>query len=209
MLQNRVDPLGRIIATSARGSWMGNRGVIHSEHKQIIRPFKHKAWIICKLEFKARKRIVMTPNRWTELFFLDEATALAAGHRPCFECRKDDAKRFKLCWIKGNPSYHFTLSTSINYIDEIIHGERIDKENKKVLHQRRLSDIPDGTFILMNDDPCLLSQGQLHRWTPFGYDDAKVVPGNPDLTILTPNSIVNAIREGYVPQMANMHSTPA
>jgi hypothetical protein len=201
MLQNRVDPRGRIITTSARGSWLGNRGVIHNEQKHIIREFKHKAWIICQLEFKGRKRVVMTPNRWTELFFLDEATALAAGHRPCFECRKEDAKRFKSCWINGNSLHHFTMSTSINRIDEVIHQERIDSWKKKVTHQRKLSDIPDGTFIRMNDHPYLLSNSRLHRWTPFGYEDSIAVPDNSMLTILTPNSIVNAIQAGYVPQI--------
>jgi hypothetical protein len=84
-MQNRVDPFGNIIETKARGSFMGNRGVIHNEQKQITHAFKHKAWITCVLDFKGRKRTVMTVDRWTELFFLDEATAFAAGHRPCFE----------------------------------------------------------------------------------------------------------------------------
>jgi hypothetical protein len=200
MLQNRVDPCGEIIATSARGLWMGNRGVIHDQHQQIIRPFKHKAWIICQLEFKGRKRTVMTPNRWTELFFRDEATAFAAGHRPCFECRKEDAKRFKLCWIKGNPR-GFTMMTSINEIDEIIHRERIDLEKKKVTHQRKISDIPDGTFILINGGPYLFYKNQLHRWTPFGYQESMSVPHTSMLTVLTPNSIVNAFVSGYAPQV--------
>jgi hypothetical protein len=201
MLQNRVDPCGEIIATSARGLWMGNRGVIHDQHQQIVRPFKHKAWIICQLEFKGRKRIVMTPNRWTELFFLDEATAFAAGHRPCFECRKEDAKRFKLCWIKGNPHHGFTMTTSINEIDEIIHRERIDLEKKKVTHQRKIADIPDGTFILINGDPYLFCKSQLRRWTPFGYQESMSVPHTSMLTVLTPNSIVNAFVSGYAPQI--------
>jgi hypothetical protein len=200
MLQNRVDPRGRIIETRARGLWMGNRGVIHNDQKQIVGEFKHKAWIICQLEFKGRRRVVMTPNRWTELFFLDEATALAAGHRPCFECRKEDAKRFKLCWIKGNPLHDFTMATSINHIDEVIHRERIDSGKKKVTHQRKLSDVPDGTFILMNDNPYLLNNDRLHRWTPFGYEDKIALPNTSTFTVLTPNSIVNAIQAGYVPQ---------
>jgi hypothetical protein len=201
MLQNRVDPTGRIIETSARGLWMGNRGVIHNEQKQIIREFKHKAWIICQLEFKGKRRVVMTPNRWTELFFVDEATALAAGHRPCFECRKEDAKRFKSCWVKGNPLHDFTKATSINQIDEVIHQERIDSEKKKITHQRNRPDIPNGTFILLNDDPHLLSNGKLHRWTPFGYEGGMALPDTSAFTVLTPNSIVNAIQAGYVPQV--------
>lgn len=200
MLQNRVDPFGKIIMTSARGSWMGNRGVIHNEHKQIIRPFKHKAWITCALEFKDRRRVVMRPDRWTELFFLDEATAFAAGHRPCFECRREDATRFKACWIAGNPSYGFTMKTSIHEIDNIIHQERIDRASEKVTHQRRTDDLPEGTFLSLNDQAYLLIQNKLHRWTPFGYEAPLDVPDASLLTVLTPRSIVNAFRSGYVPQ---------
>jgi hypothetical protein len=200
MLQNRVDPLGRFISTSARGSWMGNRGVIHKD-KQIVRAFKHKAWITCALEFKGKHRTVMMPDRWTELFFLDEATAFAAGHRPCFECRKDDAKRFKSCWIKGNPTHNFTMATSINQIDEIIHHERIDDNKEKVLHERMLVDIPEGTFILLNDEPYIFTQDKFHRWTPFGYENEIGIPEITTFAVLTPHSIVNALRAGYVPQI--------
>lgn len=200
MLQNRVDPKGEFIMTSARGAWMGNRGVIHKD-KQIVKAFKHKAWIICALEFKGRKRSVMMPDRWTELFFLDEATAFAAGHRPCFECRKEDAQRFKSCWISGNPQYHFDRKTSINLIDEVIHRERIDDDKKKITHQRISSDLPDGTFILIQEDTYVLNKERLHRWTPLGYTDTIAVP-NSLLTVLTPLSIVNAFRAGYAPQIS-------
>ena len=121
MLQNRVDPFGNIIKTKARGAWMDNRGILHNEEQQIIRPFKLKAWITCKLEFKGRKRQVMSPNRYTELFFLDEATSFAAGHRPCFECRRNDYHHFKSLWIKGNPEYHFNEKTSVKAMDDILH----------------------------------------------------------------------------------------
>jgi hypothetical protein len=181
---------------------MGNRGVIHNTEQQVTKLFANKAWIICKLEFKGRKRTVMTPNRWTELFFLDEATALSAGHRPCFECRRQDALHFKQCWIKGNPSYEFTAATSINRIDGIIHNERINGERKKVLHQRRLSDIPEGTFILINTEPWLYLNGKLHHWTPFGYEDCLDASQTSLLDVLTPGSIVNAFRAGYVPQIS-------
>lgn len=200
MLQNRVNPFGKYIKTTARGEWMGNRGVIHKD-KEITRVFKNKAWITCLLEFKGRKRAVMTPNRWTELFFLDEATSFAAGHRPCFECRKADAKRFKDCWIKANPEYHFNSKTSIKFIDEIIHRERIDREHKKITHYGRASELPEGTFIFMHDNSYVLKAGRLHRWTPFGYEDSITVPEDSTLAILTPRSIVNAFRAGYVPQI--------
>jgi hypothetical protein len=200
-MQNRVDPFGNIIETKARGSFMGNRGVIHNEQKQITHAFKHKAWITCVLDFKGRKRTVMTVDRWTELFFLDEATAFAAGHRPCFECRREDALRFKSFWIQGNPSYKFTMKTSIKEIDEVIHRERIDSELKKVTHHRLSSHIPEGTFIVMDSHPYLFSNGSLHRWTPVGYENSMVMPKASMVTVLTPNSIVNAFRAGFVPQL--------
>ena len=108
MLQNRVDPFGNLIKTPARGSWLGNRGIIHNHNQEVVRPFKLKAWITCTLEFRGRKRQVMAPDRYTELFFLDEATSFAAGHRPCFECRREDALRFKSYWLKGNPAIILT-----------------------------------------------------------------------------------------------------
>src|SRR3954469_22149992 len=135
MTQNRVNPFGKIFATSARGAWLGNRGQLHGKGKTILRPFKHQAWIICLLQFKNRRRQIMTPGLWTELFFMDEATAFAAGHRSCFECRRDDASHFKAAWLKGNPQYGFTIKTSINKIDEIIHAERIDSNGKKVTYE--------------------------------------------------------------------------
>src|ERR1700761_7186777 len=112
MLQNRVDPMGNIIRTSARGAWMGNRGLIHDEHQHVLRPFRLKAWLICVLQFRNRKRVVMSPGQYTELFFFDEATAFSAGHRPCFECRRSDALLFRSCWIKGNPEYGFQEKTA-------------------------------------------------------------------------------------------------
>lgn len=198
MLQNRVDPKGNFIRTSARGAWLGNRGVIHRD-KEIVRPFKHQAWIICVLEFKGRKRPVMAPDRWTELFFLDEATAFSAGHRPCFECRREDALRFKACWIKGNPEYGFTMKTPIGKIDAIIHADRIDAEKRKVTFQLLSSRIPDGTFVLMNEDAYLLRDGRLHQWNPEGYTNTIAIPESTKLIVLTPKSVVNAFRAGYVP----------
>jgi hypothetical protein len=198
MLQNRVDPAGNFIRASARGAWMGNRGVIH-RNKEIVKPFNHQAWIICALEFKGRKRKVMQPDRWTELFFLDEATAFSAGHRPCFECRREAALRFKSFWIKGNPQYGFTMKTPISQIDAIIHTERIDAEKRKVTYRTMSSDVPDGTFIQLNENPYLLRDQKLHRWSPSGYTETIAIPEGTKLTVLTPKSIVNAFRAGYVP----------
>jgi hypothetical protein len=200
-LQNRVDPQGNIITTSARGNWMGNRGQLHDKGKQILRPFKLKAWLICLLEFRGRQRQVMSPNFYTELFFMDEATAFAAGHRPCFECRRADYERFKTCWINGNPGYGFTAKIAVQKIDEILHTERFGTKGSKVTFEAELNDLPDGTFIQVNNEPYLITHAKIHRWTPFGYDKGTTfsLPGK--VTVLTPASTVNAFKAGYRPQM--------
>ena len=204
MLQNRVDPLGNIIWTSARGAWTGNRGVLHNEDRQIVRPFKLTAWITCRLEFKGWKRQVMTPNRWTELFFLDEATSFSAGHRPCFECRREDAVRFKSCWLKGNPEYNFTEKTSIRKIDEILHLERMDRDRSKVVFEEEPGRLPDGVFVLVENTPYLIVNGLGYLWTPSGYEKGVTFPAEGRLSVLTPKSFVNAFRAGYLPQIAKI-----
>jgi len=200
MLQNRVDPSGNIIKTPARGAWLGNRGVIH-EGKEIVRPFRLKAWIICMLEFRGRHREVMRPDRWTELFFLDEATAFSAGHRPCFQCRYADHQRFKIAWLAGNPEYGFDEKTSIHQIDDIIHSERIGKDRSKVTYTTDVTTLPDGTFVLIAEQPYLVAKGTVHLWTPFGYQRQISFPADKMVKVLTPKSIVNAFRGGYQPQI--------
>ena len=200
MLQNRVDPLGNLIRASARGAWIGNRGVLHNEQQEIVRPFKLQAWIICKLEFKGRKRPIMTPNHWTELFFLDEATAFAAGHRPCFECRTEAATHFKSSWIKGNPLYKFNMKTPIGEIDKILHKERRDGRGEKLTFGSNAANLPDGTFVTIDKMPYLLNEKQLFLWTPSGYKQHMAITAA-TLTVLTPRSVVEAFRAGYKPQM--------
>jgi len=201
MLQNRVDPFGVIIKTSARGAWMGNRGVLHNAGQEILRPFKLKAWITCLLEFNGKKRKVMAPDRYTELFFLDEATAFAAGHRPCFECRRMDFVRFKAFWLKGNPEYNFDERISIQEIDKILHEERIDRQRAKVTFTESHLTLPNGTFVLYEKFPFLILNGLILRWSPSGYEKGIPIPQVDPITVLTPRSIVNAFRAGYIPQM--------
>jgi len=201
MLQNRVDPQGNIIKTSARGVWLGNRGQLHGDTKTILRPFKLKAWLICVLEFKDRHRQVMAPNLYTELFFFDEATAFAAGHRPCFECRRDDANRFKVAWLKGNPEYGFDHKVLIGKIDEIIHQERIDKKGSKVTFEAAIEDLPDGVFIQIDGESYLFVDRIIRHWTPFGYEEGIQLLVPKKVTVLTPRSVVNAFCSGYRPQM--------
>jgi hypothetical protein len=202
MLQNRVNPHGDIIKTPARGAWLGNRGQLHNSGKTILRPFKHKAWIICLLQFKGRHRAVMAPNLWTELFFFDEATAFAAGHRPCFECRREDAKRFKAAWLSGNREYNFLDNVPIGKIDEILHRERIGKDNCKITYEADINDLPDGTFIEIAGEAYIIANEHIYKWTPAGYSEERAYPQNEKVRVLTPHSAVNAFRCGYRPQMA-------
>lgn len=202
MLQNRVDPSGNIIKTPARGAWMGNRGVLHNDKKEIVRSYKLYPWITCLLQFKGWHREVMSPNRYTELFFMDEATAFSAGHRPCAECRRDDHKRFKNFWLKGNPEYGFDDKTSIGKIDAIIHSERIAADKSKVTYEESLKNLPDGAFVLYHDQPYLLCGNKRYLWTPAGYDKAIGLPVMDTIPVLTPRSIVNAFHAGYIPQMS-------
>jgi hypothetical protein len=202
MLQNRVDPFGNIIMTKARGAWMGNRGILHNDEQEVLRPYKLNAWITCKLEFKGRRREVMAPKRYTELFFLDEATSFAAGHRPCFECRRNDYNRFKTLWLKGNPQYNFDEKTTIKEIDDILHQERMDDNNTKVTYEENIDAIPNGTFVLIDNKPYLVFGKNIYLWTPFGYEKGMALPNAEKLTVLTPRSVVNTFRAGYLPQIA-------
>ncbi len=194
--------MGNIIDTTARGAWMGNRGQLHDDTRMILRPFKLKAWLTCVLQFKERKRAVMSPRLYTELFFLDEATAFAAGHRPCFECRREDHYHFKMYWLKGNPEYGFTKNTSINEIDAILHTERINSRGNKVTWLDNIDNLPAGTFIFMNGESFLIAGNHLHHWTPFGYDRNISLPKDTTVPVLTPRSVVNTFSAGYIPQIA-------
>jgi len=144
----------------------------------------------------------MTPARWTELFFLDEATSFAAGHRPCFECRRQDALRFKSSWLRGNPEYNFDEKSPIRDIDKILHKERIDRNKSKITFEERPDKIPNGTFISFNGQAFLVVDRQIFLWSPAGYEKGMVLPDADKLTVLTPRSIVNTFRSGYRPQMA-------
>ena len=201
MLQNRVNPFGQIIKTANRGSWLGNRGVIHSSDKEIVRQFKIKAWITCALAFKGRHREIMQPERWTELFFLDEATAFAAGHRPCFQCRYADHQRFKMFWLKGNPAYGFDMKTPVAKIDDVLHAERIAADKAKVVYEDRLDVLPNGTFISHRGEAYLVKGRQLYLWTPAGYEKPVPFPDTDKISVLTPKSFVNMFAAGYMPHM--------
>lgn len=171
-----------MIATSARGMYMGNRGRLHDDQRRIVRAANSMLWIICLLDFKGRHRGVMTPGRYTELFFLDEAVALAAGHRPCAECRRSDYRAYlEAVRISGAPELNDRLRESRD-ADRII---------------RDVDALPDGVFVVVDDESRLKCQGALHRWTPAGYVDP--VPVSGVAPVVTPDLSVTALRNGYRP----------
>src|SRR5580765_1248427 len=148
-LRNRVTPFGEIVAVPGRGTLMGNRGVLHNPQREIVRDSATKRWIACRLEFKGRHRELMQPNRWTELFFLDEAAAFAAGHRPCAECRHMDYVRFKLAWEQANGSGAW----SADAMDERLHRERRLGPSRKRTYQAELDGLPDASYIGLDAQP--------------------------------------------------------
>ena len=203
-LQNRVNPFSTLISTPERGAWTGNRGVIHNERKEIIKNHAVKYWITCALKYKNAQRSVMSPNRWTELFFLDEATAFAAGHRPCGFCRHPDFKRFKDLWLTANgEQYGLTSKTKMDIIDAIIHQERLDKNGLKKTFKSTLTALPDGTFITLDemDKAYLWYQQNLYEWSFSGYTKVSPFDKNREVTVLTPLSYVAVFKAGYVPEV--------
>src|SRR5450756_530256 len=194
-LQNRVTPSGDIIATPHRGLFTGNRGIIHDPAtKTLTRRWANQAWLVCVCEFKGRRREVMGGRSWTELFFLDEATALAAGHRPCFYCRRDDSNRFRAAWEQGNG-----VSTVLaRDIDTVLHRERLDGRVKR-LHPlpMPLQQLPDGAMVRAERESYLVMRGKALLWSPSGY--RKPDRAIADASLLTPPSTLNAIIAGYRP----------
>jgi hypothetical protein len=203
--QNRVTPFGEIIVTPARGTLMGNRGCLHNDRQQIIRSHHLKRWIICVLQFKDRHREVMTPGQYTELFFLDEATALAAGHRPCAECSRPRFEMFRALWAQANPELANGSKPLALVIDDALHQERIDSAQQKITYTEKLGALPDGSFVALDDNqPYLLSNGFLLAWQPAGYGQRLAQPSDRIVRVLTPRSIVRTLAKGY---RAEMHPT--
>ncbi len=196
--QNRVTPFSTLIATPARGTLTGNRGCLHDDHGQIRRSYQGQRWIICLLEFKGRKRAIMQPNHYTELFFLDEATALAAGHRPCAECQRDRFNLFREFWAQGNPELVNTIRPTAAVIDAVLHHERttIDLEQRGL--RQPISDLPDGVFVADEEQTAyLVLDHQLRQWKPEGYQQPAKDLSDSLLRVLTPTSIVRALSAGY------------
>ncbi|HEV2955970.1 MAG TPA: hypothetical protein VGX95_07615 [Xanthobacteraceae bacterium] len=197
-LQNRVDPFGEFCAVPARGLFFGNRGGrIHRDDRTLSRRrWTSRAWICCRLAFKGRHREVWG-NGYTELFFLDEPTALAAGHRPCFECRRGDAVAFAAAWARAHA---LSAAPRAGEMDEVLHAQRLDGREKR-RHRAALDALPDGAMIVLeNDEPLALRGDALLPWSFAGYGPARPRPRGIEVDLVTPPAVVAVLSAGYRPQ---------
>jgi hypothetical protein len=193
-LQNRVTPLGELVAHPARGLVYGNRGCLHDAHGRIRRAYAVRRWIACRLEFKGWHRgPLLQPGRFTELFFLDEATAFAAGHRPCALCRRQDYDRFM----------ELVGGTGADAIDDRLHAERL-RGRERLLHDAALDELPDGAFVLHDGAPRLVLGDRLLGWSPAGYTAALPRPAG-RARLITPPSLVAVLRAGWAGAVPLLH----
>lgn len=201
-LQNRVTPLGQLLDTPERGLVYGNRGCLHDAVGRIRRPYAVRRWISCRLEFRGRRRTpLLQPGRFTELFFLDEATAFAAGHRPCAECRRGDYDRFSALWRQLHPE-----DRGADAIDLTLHGERW-REGRQRRHRTAYGELPNGSFVLRDSAPWLVQGAALVRWTPGGYTEAVRRPVRETATVLTPPTLRAVLASGWDAEIPLLHPT--
>lgn len=201
-LQNRVTPRGEIVAHPARGGFMGNRGGrMHDEAKRLgTRRWATRAWIICVLEFRGRHREVMAPRRYTELFFLDEAVAIAAGHRPCAECRRQAFNRWRDAFRAGNG---LAEPPRAGDMDRRLHIERlVPKTREKAVWTANVGELPDGAFVELDGVAHLVFGDALLPWSFEGYGVRRPRPRAGQVTVLTPQSSVATLGAGYRPEIA-------
>ncbi len=194
--QNRVTPFGDIVAIPQRGIFTGNRGIIHDPATRTLlsRRWASKAWLICRCDYKGRRRDVMAGRSWTELYFLDEAVALSAGHRPCFLCRREAAESFRAAWAAAK-EMEKPLAAAM---DTALHRERMMAGRKRVhTGPESISGLPDGAVVAISGAAYTIAAGQAFRWTENGYDPARRIHHADGL--LTPPSTVLALRAGYRP----------
>jgi hypothetical protein len=193
-LRNRVTPLNDIIADPARGLVYGNRGCLHDDDGAIRRRYATRRWIACRLRFKDwRRHPLRQPGKFTELFFLDEATAFAAGHRPCALCRREDYDRFTAIWDDLHPGQR-----GADAIDAELHVERFDAAARAQRHhEASIDDLPDGAFVLRDGEPWVVRGGELLRWSPAGYAARIARPRRTTATAITPPSLVGVLRTGW------------
>lgn len=191
--RNRVTPHGELIAVPDRGLFWGNRGRLHDPAGNVVRYSTGKAWAICVLEFKGRRRRQWAPGRLTELYFLDEATGLAAGHRPCGECRYRDYQAFKAAYGRAHPDDEPTAHA----MDARLHVDRLSGPRVRRTYPARLGDLPNGTMIELAGEPWLIWQHELLAWSPGGYVDRQPRRSAAEVTVVTPRATVATLAAGY------------
>ncbi|WP_254054600.1 hypothetical protein [Roseovarius sp. EL26] len=190
-------PTGEFHAVSARGTMMGNRGILHDDQKRLGRArWTHQAWVTCVLTFKGRHREVMGPRKYTELFFLDEAVALAAGHRPCGECRRAEYLKFRGCWDTAHGP-----AQDLKSIDRHMHQDRVSRTRAQIRHSASLNTLPDGTFILYDMQPHLVWGPDLLCYTPERYSNRFKRPSIDEATVMTPRATLAVLHAGYRPAL--------
>ncbi|MBN3757769.1 hypothetical protein G3N95_32940 [Paraburkholderia sp. Tr-20389] len=205
-LPNGVDPAGVIHPVCASAGWMGNRGLLHDQDAQIVRAWRLKAWITCRLSYKGwSRKPLMKPGRYTELFFLDEATALSAGHRPCAMCRRADYLAFKAQWLMANA---FETDMLAEELDGRLHEERTHRGSSEGWRQP-LGMLPSGVMVVSHDVACLWNGESLRAWSSTGYG-VRCIPDDlrTKVNLLTPPSIVDTIRLGYPVQVHSSARNP-
>jgi hypothetical protein len=201
-LQNRVTPLSELVAHPGRGLVYGNRGCLHDDNGRIRRRYAGKRWIACRLQFRGwLRRPLLQPGRFTELFFLDEATAFAAGHRPCALCRREDYDRFGALWRDVHPGL-----AGADAIDAQLHVERLDSTARTQRHhEEAFDDLPDGALVLRHGQPWLVRGVHLMRWTPAGYTEAGPRPAREQARVVTPPSLLEVLRSDWQPSVPLLH----
>ncbi|MEX0650874.1 MAG: hypothetical protein WD186_02465 [Actinomycetota bacterium] len=210
-LQNRVSPFSELVAVPARGLVYGNRGCLHDESGRIRRRSNGKRWIACRLSFKDwRRSPLMQPGRFTELFFLDEVTAFAAGHRPCALCRREDYVRFVEIWGRLHPDDSGAAGASgapgAEAIDLRLHAERVDAKTRAQRHHEEPFDsLPDGAMVLEGGQALLVVGQALLQWTPAGYVEPCPRPLGRPASVITPPSLVEVLRCDWKPVVPLLH----
>ena len=204
--RNRVTPLGEIVAIPLRGAWTGNRGVLHEGH-DIVRSHASDLWITCARQFRGRWREQWLPHRYTHLFFHDEAVSFAAGHRPCAECRREDYRAYQRAWAANMITARSAAGAdqcapTAKEMNAQLHRERIvPGTHRRRLHEMPWNDLPDGTFVLLDDSPAVVVGGTVVPWTTEGYQTPVPRPRAGTATVITPPSTVAALRAGYPVQI--------
>jgi hypothetical protein len=195
--RNRVTPTGDIVAIPLRGAWTGNRGILHSG-REIVRFHASDLWITCALEFRGRRQEQWRPHHYTFLFFHDEAVSFAAGHRPCAECRRADYNAYRAAWAESRR----VEPPSAKEMNRQLHGERIFRgTHRRRTHEMSWPDLPDGTFVRIEDTPVLVLGDHLVEWTYEGYQDRRSRPAHGTAPVITPPTTVAILRAGYPVQI--------